>query len=423
MAVVSPQDPWAQVAEVLRLVRSGEAQTRPELSDVTRLGRNVITLRVQSAQDLGLLQPSGDMRSRGGRAADVWEFTGGASYVLIALQGYDHFVVALADLGMRIIERRSVPWTLTTNYEEVCERMAAELEALRSAHPDKEVWGMGLGMLAPVDFVTGRSTDPVTSATLGPRWPRSFDFRKWFRDRLSVPVWVESVANLATLGATAAADAPSDLIFVRMGPGVGSGIVSDGKLHRGADWIAGEITHVTVDPDPTRICVCGRLGCLEAYASEMAIEADARRASAEWRSPRLTGKRPEEVSVVDVIEAAEAGDVACVEVVLRAADALGRVLASLVTWFNPRRVVIGGNRLASSPLFHNAMRRTLNAQALPASVENLEIRLGDPDGAEEIIGGIVMVREALLSPSAVVDWAPLGSPLKSPALMTGDSQV
>ena len=422
MAVISPQDPWAQVAEVLRLIRSGEAQTRPELSDATRLGRNVMTLRVQAAQDLGLVQPSGDLRSRGGRAAEVWGFTGHGSYVLVAMQGMTEFVVALADLGLEIIECRRVAWSLATPDED-CERIAAALESLIAAHKDKPVWGLGLGMLAPVDQTTGRSTDPVTSAAFGPRWPRSFDFRRWFVERMGLPVWVESVACLAALGAAAAPDAPSDLIFVRMGPGVGSGIFSDGKLHHGADWIAGEITHVTVQADSNRICVCGRTGCLEAFASEQAIEADARHASAEWRNPRLVQMKVDEVTAADIVEAAEAGDVACVEVVLSAADALGRVLASLVTWFNPRRVVIGGNRLATSPLFQSAMRRTLNAHALPASVENLEIRLGDSDRSEEVMGGIVMVREALLSPNALVEWGPLGSPLLTPNLMNSEALI
>ena len=63
MQPASPQDPWVQVSEILRLIRSGDAQTRPELADATRLGRNVITLRIQSAAELGLIQPSGDARS------------------------------------------------------------------------------------------------------------------------------------------------------------------------------------------------------------------------------------------------------------------------------------------------------------------------------------------------------------------------
>lgn len=423
MPSASPQDPWVQVSEILRLIRSGDAQTRPELADATRLGRNVITLRIQAASDLGLIQPSGDARSRGGRAADVWEFSGHGSHVLIAIQGFTGFRVTLADLSLRILETRRVDWALSGDPTAMCERMAAEMDTLLANHPGTRVWGLGLGLQAPVNFVTGQSTDPVTSVAQAPRWPREFNVRQWFVERMGVPVWVESVSNLTALGATAVPGAPSDLVFVRLAKGVGSGIVSDGHLHRGADWVAGEITHITVQADPDRICMCGRVGCLDAFAGEWAVEADARRAAVEGRSTFLAGRDPASVTVDDVVAGAENGDVACVEIVLRAADALGRALATVVTWFNPRRVVVGGNALASSPMFHSAMRRTLNSQALAASVEHLEVQVGDRDRGEEVTGAMVMVRDLLLSPVFLAAWGPLGSPLLVPDLVGRETQL
>jgi predicted NBD/HSP70 family sugar kinase len=412
-----------QVAEVLRLIRTGEAQTRPELADATGLGRNVVTLRIQAAQELGLVQPSGEQRSRGGRAAEVWEPAGGAGLVAIGIVGYAHLRVVVADLGLQVIEERYAPWDMQRPPEETCEQLAVEVEALLAAHPGRDLWGLGVGLLAPVQFETGRNADPVTGATSVNRWPLSFDARAWFTSRLKVPVWVESVANLATLGAAALPGAPADLIFVRLGVGVGSGIVSDGKLHRGADWIAGEMTHVTVERDSDRVCVCGRTGCLETFATEQSIETDARRLIASGRSQRLARIDPDKVTADAVVDAAEAGDVSCVEIVLRAADALGRVLASLVTWFNPRRVVVGGNRLAGSVLFQNALRRTLNTEALGASLEHLELHVGDPNRGEEVRGGLAMVRDALLSAQYLLAWGPNGSPTATPELLARTTQT
>ena len=412
-----------QVAEVLRLIRSGEAQTRPELADATGLGRNVVTLRIQAAQELGLVRPSGEQRSRGGRAAEVWEPSGGAGIIALGIVGYAHLRIVIADLRLQVIEERYVAWDTQVAPEQTCEHLAEQIEVLLATRPDSHLWGMGLGLLAPVQFDTGRNADPVTGASTLNRWPREFDARAWLTQRLKVPVWVESVANLATLGASAEPGAPADLIFVRMGVGVGSGIVSDGKLHRGADWIAGEMTHVTVQSDSDRICVCGRFGCLETFATEQSIEADARRAITEGRSQRLAHADPDKVTADAVVEAAEAGDVACVEIVLRAADALGQVLASLVTWFNPRRVVVGGNRLAGSPLFQGTLRRILNTHTLGASLERLELQVGDANRGEEVRGGLEMVRDALLSPDYLVAWGPNGSPTATPELRSRPTQT
>lgn len=423
MAPVSPQDPWVQVAEVVRLIRSGEAQTRPELADATRLGRNVITLRIQAAQELGLVEPSGDARSRGGRAAEVWQLRGDAGYLAIGIHGPTGFRVAIADLCLRVIAQRDVEWPIfTADPAETSERMAAEIEAMTPAELSGKLWGVGIGVLGPVNFTTGGNADPVAPSALG-RWPRTFDVRGWFTKRMKAPVLVESVANLMALGASAAPGAPDDLIAIRMQLGVGSGIVSDGRLHRGADWIAGETNHVLVHPDSDRICICGKTGCLDAYAGAWAVAEDARRMLNQGRSTTLSRLDPEKLTVDDVVAAAESGDIASAEIILRAADALGRVLATVVTWFNPRRVVIGGNSLAASMLFQNAMRRTLNAQALAASVEHLEIKAGDPDRAEEVHGAFFMVREALLSPSHVAEWGPVGSPTKATALRKRITQI
>ncbi len=423
MPPIPPQDLWLQVSEILRLIRTGRAQTRPELADVSRLGRNVVTLRLQNASELGLVAPSGESRSRGGRAADVWEFNGTAGYVLAGLQGQTGFRVALGDLNLNIVDSRRVEWELTRDPVETCERMAVEMEALLAEHGSPPVWGMGLGMLAPVDYSLGISRDPVTGSAALLRWPVDFEIRNWFMQRLKVPAWVESLSNLMAAGAFAEPDAPDDLVFVRMDRGVGSGIMADGRIHRGADWLAGEITHMVVEPDPDRVCQCGRVGCLDAYAGSWAIEVHGRKAVAEGRSRYLRGIGIDALTARDVVIGAESGDLACVDIIRQAGDATGRVLASVVTWFNPRRVVIGGNELAASRLFQDALRRALSIQALAASLENLEIRIGRPDRGEEVTGALAMVRDALLSPDYLAEWGPYGSPAAAPALLKRATQT
>lgn len=422
MPPVVPQDIWEQVSEILRLIRLGQARTRPELSEATRLGRNVVTVRLQTAQELGLVEAVGQAKSRVGRAADVWEFTGSDGRVLIGVLGQASFRVALGDLNLGVIDSRRVSWTLTSDPQETCERMAEEMEALLVANGSPAVWGIGLGTLAPVDFSTGKSRDPVIGRTYG-RWPVNFDIRGWFTDRMHAPVWVDSVSNLMARGALAEPDAPDSLVFVRMDRGVGSGIVVDGKLYRGADWLAGEITHMIVEADPDRVCQCGRVGCLDAYAGAWAIEAEARRLIAEGRSRHLEGVGADTVLVADVVAGAELGDVACVDVIRRAGDAAGRVLASVVTWFNPRRVVVGGSELASSRHFQEAMRRSLSIYALGASLEHLELLTGSPDRSEEVSGAFAMVADALLSPDFLAVWGPLGSPPQAPELLEMISQI
>ena len=424
LAVISQQDPWVQVSEVVRLIRTGKAQTRPELADATRLGRNVISQRIQTAQDLGLVEPSGAARSRGGRAAEVWEFRGDAGHILVGLVGSSAFTIALTNLSGHLDARSDVAWKHEDDPEPAVGRMAAEMRSLLAAHPVDRLWEIGVGTPAPINFTTGRSADPVPVTALNYRMPADFDVRRWFIDEFETPAWTDSVVHLATLGATTAPDAPPDMVYIRIGTGLGCGLVSQSRIHRGATWIAGELNHITMSDDPQRICHCGRIGCLETYSSGWAMVGDARRALAEGRSPYLARiAQVRELELADIDAGVKFGDSACVEVVVRAADMLGRALASLITLFNPARVTIGGFPISRNGLLQRVVERTIRANTLAASVANLEIMLGDPAQGDGITGGAELVTDALLSPEYLADWGPHGSPVKVPELLSRQVQL
>jgi predicted NBD/HSP70 family sugar kinase len=96
---------------------------------------------------------------------------------------------------------------------------------------------------------------------------------------------------------------------------------------------------------------------------------------------------------------------------------MGRALAGVVTWFNPRRVVIGGNALAESSLFQSAVGRTLHTHTLAASVQHLELRYSTRERPEEIAGASAMVVEVLLSADYMAEWAPGGFPIDVEVLL------
>lgn len=409
MSATLLQDPWAQVSEVVRLVRSGEARTRPELAEKTRLGRNVVSTRVQSAMELGLIRPSGQQLSRGGRGAEIYEFAGEVGRILSVAIGTTEIRVALTDFNLRIIELRRIEWDLMVTPQATCERAAIEMDDLLASHEaDGPAWGIGIGVPTAVTPQTGRTIGPLISGPHALEWATRFDIRTWFTKRMKSPVWTESISNLATLGAGAEADSPADMLFVRMGRSVNAGVISDGRLHRGSDFLGGEIAHLTVDPTSNTICLCGRVGCLDTFASQRAIEDGAKRLLISGEASALT---PTTGTLADVVAAADAGDTGCVDLILKAAEATGRALAPAVTWLNPRRVVVGGNELATSHLFTGTLTRVLSSQTPASTLQHLEVRQGDRDRLEEIRGAAALVTEQLLGPTYLMEWAPGGFPI------------
>src|SRR3712207_3399776 len=136
-----------------------------------------------------------------------------------------------------------------------------------------------------MDYPTGRVVVPPAI----PGWA-GFDVRSWFTTRYGVPVWVDNEVNLAALGEweRGVPRERRDLLYVKVSTGIGSGLVTGGRLHRGDSGAAGDIGHVRVTDDPAARCRCGRTGCLEAVAGGWALV----RRLAEPRPEPGCGPRP-----------------------------------------------------------------------------------------------------------------------------------
>ncbi|MBE0528242.1 MAG: hypothetical protein IH629_03440, partial [Thermoleophilia bacterium] len=92
------------------------------MTRLSRLGRNIVTLRLQTLLDLGLVTESGRDHARGGRSAGVWEFTGEVGHILVGIFGHSSLRVALGDLNLNVLESRRIPWELTVDPAETCAR-------------------------------------------------------------------------------------------------------------------------------------------------------------------------------------------------------------------------------------------------------------------------------------------------------------
>lgn len=414
MTVATP-GPWPQVAEIVRLLRTGQAATRPRLIDLTGLGRNAVAARLRSLEGLGLVEVPGG-RSGPGRNADRWSFRASRGAVLVALIDVESFRVAVMDLAGDAIEVTDVEWHIPADPEAGCAVIAEALDQLRQRHSEHEVWALTIGMPAPVDPHTGGNADPIRSTGQRPRWSTDFDVRSWFANRFDLHVRIESVSNLFALGAATGPGAPADLISVRVSFGLGGGLVSKGRLLRGARYLAGEIPHVKVRADSDRICPCGRVGCLATYAGSRAMLSEAQRAIAQGLSHHLADiSARRALTVVDLVEGAATGDPTCVEILVRAGDAVGVVTGGAVNWFNPAAVIIGGPFVPHSPAFQMAFRRALESSTLDASLQSVTIRFADLADLDGVRGGAEFAVDALLSADALSEWGPLGSPTLWPS--------
>ena len=122
-----------------------------------------------------------------------------------------------------------------------------------------DVIAVGIGLPGPVEFTTGRPSNPP----IMPGWD-GFDVPEWVRRHLNVPVHVENDVNIMALGERALFFPDvDDVIFVKVATGIGAGVISGGRLQRGAQGTAGDIGHVRVERGAGIACPCGNMGCLK----------------------------------------------------------------------------------------------------------------------------------------------------------------
>ena len=416
-AGVAP-DQLDSLATVLDLIRSGAARTRPELGQRSGLGRTVITLRLAQLINFGLVEEGGLGRSTGGRAPRKLRFRAEAGVVLAAEFGATSLSVGVTDLTGRVIEHREEPWDIATGPEPSLARVEELLDALLADREgsDPPVWGVGVGLPGPVEFASGRPVAPPTM----PGWD-GYPVRDRLAARYNVPVWVDNEVNLMALGEFRGGlgRGVADLIYIKIGSGIGAGLISGGRLHRGAQGCAGDVGHVAVLDDTTIVCRCGKIGCLEAVVGGAALAREAAAAAADGRSPflaeaALDGHRLE---ARDVARAAEFGDPIGVDLLTRTGRLVGRTLATLVNFFNPSMIIVGGGVASAGDVLLAAIREAVYQRSLPLATRNLQIAFSPLGVQAGMMGAAFMVSDELFSRQLLGHWISRGKPLGLPELV------
>lgn len=377
----------ASASALLRHVRTGRAQSRADLVALTGASRNTISARVDQLIAAKLLREGGRGGSTGGRPPTILQFNSRAGCVLAVDLGVTSVDVAVTDLSAQILATVGHPIDIAEGPRAVL----AEVDRLAQAVLDEagfapaDVCAVGVGVPGPVEFSTGRPSHPP----IMPGW-HDYPIPSGF-SRYQCPVYVDNDVNVMALGETGVGGVAQDVLVVKVGTGIGCGVIVEGRVYRGAQGSAGDIGHIYVaQPDGRSIpCRCGNENCLEAIAGGGALLRDALAAGLPVSSTR------------DVIELAAQGDGPAIELVRDAGRTIGTVLAALVNFFNPHRIVMtGGVAQAGLPLLAG-IRETVYRRAMPLAARSLEIAVSNAPDLSGRIGAALMAIEGFLDEDSV----------------------
>ncbi len=298
----------------------------------------------------------------------------------------------------KILSRRVISTQTDLQTRGCLEEMAENLQRLirDSGISKKQILGIGVGLPGPVD--TQKGVVPRSPHLGG--W-KGFPLQKWLSKKMGLPVFVANDANAAAIGEKIFGQGrkAKNFIYMTVSTGIGGGLVVNGELVEGASFVAGEVGHMTVVPKG-EACKCGKLGCLEAYASGTAIAAFAAKeikAGKIFRIPRFT-TQGNKITAREIGLAAEKGDSLALKVYERAGFYLGVGIANLLNVLNPEMIILGGGVFKSAPPhFWRAMLQSAKREAWPQAFQAVKIvrtKLGDLVGD---LGALALVFEKLRS--------------------------
>ncbi|MGA6163581.1 ROK family transcriptional regulator [Amycolatopsis magusensis] len=368
--------------ELLALLRDEGPMSRVELGERLELPRARVAAEVTRLGELGLVEVAGPSASRGGRRSTLLRLARDLRILGVDV-GATSVGVAVTDAGCEVLGYTVEDCDIRQGPHAVLARVVELAEKVRQDAPGR-LLAAGIGLPGPVAFAEGMPVAPP----IMPGWDR-FAVRDHLGGLLHCPVAVDNDVNAMALGERHSGVARSldDLIFVKVGTGIGCGIVLGGKVYRGVAGTAGDIGHIRLD-DYGPTCACGEVGCLEAYFGGSALARDALTLARSGRSAFLAGVLAEngEVTAHDVGLAAASGDFGAVNLIRDGGRRLGQVVASLVSFINPGMVVIGGGVAQLGHQLLAEVRSAVYRRSLPLATGNLPIVLSELGDTAGVIG-------------------------------------
>lgn len=387
------------ISTVLRNIHTYAPISRSQLAARTGLNKSTISSMVEELLEFRLIHEIG-INSRGtGRPSTLLDINPQAGCIIGVELGVDFVSIALTDFLGNILWRKIAnadpiagpETTLSDTFTLINEAVAFSLET------GLPLFGIGLATPGMVDINEG-----ILVFAPNLHW-HNVPLRKLFTEQLNIRVFIENDANAAAVAEHlfGVARQCSDFIFVFAGVGIGGGLFLNGELYRGKNGYAGEIGHSPIMAEGIQSpCHCGNHGCWETYANQYSIiqriqaRLEVRRHSI---IPNLMAQNEAPLSIATIKQAADAGDEEAIEAFADAGKAMGQGFATIINFFNPEKIIIGGPLSLAGNYLLPAIQETVTCHSLPQVYQKMDVVLSHFGTDASLIGAIAIVVDDIVS--------------------------
>ncbi|MEW5867118.1 MAG: ROK family transcriptional regulator [Bacillota bacterium] len=371
---------------ILRLIRDMGPTSRAELARLSKLSKPVVTDIVDGLIRHELVKETAKGEATLGRKPILLDINREAMWIMGIDLSRNHVDLIITDLVGEVHRRMSRRISFEDQDAGYPERVIKYVtDVIRDSGVDpSRIAGIGIGYPLPLSHIQRM----IVSDGQVVGW-KTVRLKELIQKEFNVPVYLDNDANAAALYQKWYGEASEfkDFLFILVGNGVGCGIVIGGNIYRGTHGIAGEIGHMSIDPNGPR-CLCGSRGCLETLVSvprllSQVLEEDVK-----------AGRGGDGLPTLDqVCERALRGDAVVIDKVREMSEYLAIAVTNLVNTFNPEAVVIGGPMAKLSDSLMEPLSRALAARTHPLFADKTKTILSRHSEDAVARGAAVLVIE------------------------------
>ena len=305
--------------------------------------------------------------------------------------GGTNIKIALVDFNGKIVYSNTTPTRAEMGYEAGINNIKQAIKELMAETKvdEKTIEAIGFGLPGQIDYKAGI----VKNLPNIPGWV-NIPLAQIIEDEFKIPTKLDNDVRCAALGELnfGAGKGCENLICITVGTGIGSGIVLNGKLVRGAANAAGEIGHIKMDMTGGPLCGCGDYGCFEAYASGPAIVTMAREYISGGKSAKYKEMAPDGIITPYIVaQAALQGDAVSIQIFKQMGKIIGLGLTSVINLLNPEKIIIGGGVADAGDILLEPIRKTIADRAMPIQAEAVQIVPAQLANTAGVIGASLLI--------------------------------
>lgn len=353
---------------VLNYIRKNKTATKAGLASVTGLTFMAIKKILEELEELNLIRC--DQMESGGIGRKAVSYAINENYRYTIGVHINKFItgIALMNLCGEVIEIEKCSMEREfSGQSEFVDMLVACMEAIIAKADVKRetILGIGVGAPGPVDCDSGVILTPPNMPVLN-----YLPLKETLEGRTGLPVYLNKDTNVIAFGEYWCGETKdcSSLVYVDVDMGIGSGLIIDGKMNVGANCIAGEFGHITLDVNGP-LCNCGNKGCLEAMSSGIAVLKQLELQLEKEASHPLYTKK-EALVIEDVFEMADKKDLVTMSILNQSACCVGIAVSNLINILDPEMIILGGILIQRYPRYFSIVRDVANSRKVKGAKEN-----------------------------------------------------